>query len=121
MVPEKYKDRFPELPLDLSRNEYYYKVGLSLFFRTPYKTLTHIEYSSLKIKRKKELNFIDYNHILKGSIGYFLNKRTILSFSGTYLHRQFNGEIPFLYNKYTQTTFDHPYGWIQFGITYLWH
>jgi hypothetical protein len=120
MIPDKYKNRFPDLPYNLDRNENYYKFGFSLFIKTPCRTLTQIEYSYIKINRKQSLNYIDYNHILKGKIGYFINRNIILTFGGKLLYRQFNGEIPFLYNKYSQTTFDHPYGWIQFGITFIW-
>jgi len=34
------------------------------------------------------------------------------------MYRQFNGEIPYLYNTYTQSTFDHKYGYVRFGIGY---
>ncbi len=120
LIPEKYKYLIPKLPVNLHRNEWYWKFGLSLFFRTPFKTLTSFDYSYIKLNRKSDLSYIDNNHILKGKIGYFLSKRIILSLQGTLLYRQFNGEIPFLYNKYTQTTFDHSYGWVTLGFTYLW-
>jgi hypothetical protein len=121
IVPSAFTKYLPQLPISLDRTEWYYKYGFSLFFRTPFKTLTSLQYSYIKINRKKSLSYMDNNHILDFKIGYFLSKRIILNFHAKYLKNQFNGEVPFLYNKYTQTTFDHQYGWVGFGVTYLWH
>jgi len=120
MVPEEYRDRLPKFPIDLSRDENYWKGGFSIFFRTPFKTLTYIEYSYVKLNRDSALGYVNYNHIVKAKVDYFLKKNIILSVGGKYLHRQFNGVIPFMYNKYSQTTFDHRYGWVEVGIIYLW-
>ncbi len=121
LIPDKYQNLVPPMPVSLKRSEWFWKFGLSFFFRTPFKTLTSFDYSFTKIYRKSELSYINNNHILKGKIGYFISKRMIFSLQGSFFYRQLNGEIPFLYNKYTQTTFDHSYGWLTFGITYLWH
>ncbi len=116
MIPDRYKTRFPSMPYNLHRKESYYKIGFSLFIKTPFHTLTQVQYSFIKLYRSKDLNYVNYNHIFKGKIGYFLNRYIILTLGGKLFYRQFNGEIPFLYNKYTQTTFDHPYGWVEFGL-----
>jgi hypothetical protein len=115
-----YKNRLPELPIDLSRDESYWKGGFSIFLRTPFKTLTSVEYNYIKLNRDADLGYINYNHILKAKVDYFLRRNIILSIGGEYLHRQFNGVIPFMYNKYSQTTFDHRYGWVEVGVIFLW-
>ncbi len=120
LIPESYKSKLPPLPIDLSRSETYWKGGFSIFIRTPFKTLTSLQYSYVKLKRSSDLNYVNYNHVIKAKVDYFLRKNVILSVGGTYLHRQFNGVIPFMYNKYSQTTFDHRYGWAEAGIIFLW-
>jgi len=120
LVPEAYRNKIPKFPIDLSRNENYWKTGFSIFLRTPFKTLTSLEYEYIRIIRNKNLNYLNYNHVLKAKVDYFLKRNIILSIGGEYLHRQFNGVIPFMYNKYSQTTFDHKYGWAEVGIIFLW-
>ncbi len=120
MIPAGFQSKLPELPINLSRNESYLKAGLSVFIRTPFKTFTHLQYSYIRLQRGSGLGYINYNHIISGSIGYFISKNIILSTSLLYLHRQFNGVVPFMYNKYSQTTFDHRYGWAGMGLTFLW-
>jgi len=121
LIPENYKNKLPSLPIDLSRSETYWKGGFSIFIRTPFKTLTSLQYSYVKLSRSSNLNYVNYNHILKAKVDYFLRKNVILSIGGEYLHRQFNGVIPFMYNRYSQTTFDHRYGWAEVGLIFLWH
>ncbi len=120
LLPDKYKNFVPGLPVKLDRHEKYYKFGCSLFIKTPLRTLTYIEYFYQKFKRGSGLNYVDYNQVFKAELNYFVRGNIILSIGGIYLHRQLNGEIPFLYNKYSQTTFDHRYGWLNFGLTYIW-
>jgi hypothetical protein len=120
MVPESYRDKLPELPIDLSRNESYWKGGFSVFLRTPFRTLTYLEYSYVRLNRDADLGYVNYNHIVRAKIDYFLKSNVILSVGGEYLHRQFNGQIPFMYNKYSQTNFDHRYGWAEVGVVFLW-
>ncbi len=120
MIPEAYRNKLPELPIDLSRSENYWKCGVSFFVRTPFKTLTSLEYDYVRLNRSSALGYINYNHVVKARIDYFMKKNLILSVGGKFLYRQFNGEIPFMYNKYSQTTFDHRYGWAEVGIIFLW-
>ncbi len=68
--------------------------------------------------RGSGLGYLNSNHIINASISYVLDKNTLLSLGGKIMYRQFNGVIPYLYNKYTQTTFDHKYGYMTFGIEY---
>lgn len=119
MIPQSYKSYLPDFPIDLGRTERYLSAGFSFFLQTPFDTITHLEYEYKRIYRDKGLDYIPDNHIARGEIAYLLTQNVILHLGATLLYRQFNGEIPFLYNKYTQTTFDHPYGWMEFGVRYL--
>ncbi len=117
-LPDEYKDRVLKLS-DLDRHEEYWKIGMSLLIKTPFKTLTHIEYNYISINRGKKLDYEPINHILKMDINYSISKNVIFTIGGIYLHRQFNGVLPFMYNRYSQTTFDHKYGWAKIGLTFL--
>lgn len=64
------------------------------------------------------LGYVNYNHIFNAHISYILRKDLLISVGGKILYRQLNGEIPYLYNKYTQTTFDHKYGYATLGLQY---
>jgi len=119
MIPDGYMSYLPDFPLDMSREEKYISAGFSLFFQTPYDTITHIEYTYMYLFRDADINYAPKNQIIRADIAYLLTQNIILHVGGTYLHSQFNGVVPFLYNKYTQTTFDHPYGWAEVGVSYL--
>jgi len=69
--------------------------------------------------RDSGLGYLNSNHIVRASISYKWSKRVLVSLGGKIMYRQFNGEIPYLYNRYTQTTFDHKYGYMKFGFTYI--
>lgn len=75
-----------------------------------------VEYD--KFYRDIGLNYVDYNVILDSSLSYELNKNTLIFGSVKYMYRQFNGQIPYLYNEYTQTTYDNNYGYVKFGLQY---
>ncbi len=117
-LPDEYKDRLLKLS-NLNRNEGYWKIGISLLIKTPFKTLTHIEYDYVSVNREKELDYEPKNHIIKIDINYSFRKNVIFTIGGIYLNRQFNGVLPFMYNRYSQTTFDHKYGWAKIGLTFL--
>lgn len=75
-------------------------------------------YEYERFLRTTGLDYINFNHVINASISYLLRKDTLASVGMKYLHRQFNGEIPYLYNTYTQTTFDHKYGYATFSLQY---
>ncbi|OQX73729.1 MAG: hypothetical protein B6D59_04785 [Campylobacteraceae bacterium 4484_4] len=58
------------------------------------------------------------NHIIKAAIGYPVNDRMLLYIGGKLMLHQFNGVIPYLYNKYTQSKYDKKYGYARFGVVY---
>ena len=118
-IPGQFQDDLPSFPIDLSRSENYIKTGISLHIKLPFKTLFQLEYDYLKLYQGDDLDYMDYNNIIKTDISYFPTPNLAFSIGGIYFERQLNGEIPFLYNKYTQTTFDHPYGYAHIGFTYF--
>jgi hypothetical protein len=119
-VPEGFQDILPKLPVNLDRDEQYFKIGVNTFIRTPFNTLTYLEYFYITIDRDNGLGFEHFNHVFKAEINYFASRHFVFFLGGVYLHRQFNGIIPFLYNKYSQTTFDHKYGWAEAGVIFIW-
>jgi len=58
------------------------------------------------------------NHIFNININYSLNDNLKFYLGGKLMLNQFNGEIPYLYGEYTDTSFDHKYGFINAGIIY---
>jgi hypothetical protein len=118
-IPENFQDDLPRFPIELSRSENYIKTGMGLYIKLPFKTLFQFEYDHLKLYRGDNLGYMDDNNIIKSDISYFVTPALGFHLGGIYFERQLNGEVPFLYNKYTQTTFDHPYGYAHMGLTYF--
>ncbi|MBF0225199.1 MAG: hypothetical protein HQK76_07060 [Desulfobacterales bacterium] len=116
-MPDMGSIDIPKIPMNLGRNEEYLKVGSSISVNLPFNFLAYLEYDYIKFFRESELRYIDYNYIVKADINYIFRKKIVFRIGGNYYHRHLNGIIPFLYNKYTQTTFDHRYGTIHAGIT----
>lgn len=68
--------------------------------------------------RDSGLNYISSNHVFKADIAYLMTKNFMVFAGGKLMYRQFNGQIPYLYNKYTQTAYNHKYGYATFGAQY---
>jgi hypothetical protein len=116
-----FKDLFTtytNFPISLDRNENYATAGFNLAINTPFNTTLTTNYEYKKLFRENGLNFLNTNHTLEMLLTYNITSNLGVNVGGTYLYRQFNGTIPFLYNKYSQTSFDHPFGWCQVGINY---
>lgn len=105
------------LPLELDRSENYWKVGCNLHFSLPFDLQGYLEYHYLRMDRDNGLDFVDYNHVVKGNLAYFLTDYLAINLGASYYSRQFNGVIPFLYNEYTQTGFDHDYAFVHMGLS----
>jgi hypothetical protein len=75
-------------------------------------------YEYEKFFRDEGLDYINYNHIVNASISYTITKNFLVNIGGKIMYRQFNGQIPYLYNKYTQTSYDHKYGYASVGLQY---
>ncbi|MEA2050937.1 MAG: hypothetical protein U9O56_09440 [Campylobacterota bacterium] len=103
--------------MDLSRDELIYSIGFNITqdFQAYFIELGY-EYD--RFSRDEGLDYIDFNHIVDLTLGYNIDKNFMIYTSGKAMYRQFNGQIPYLYNKYTQTTYDHKYGYATLGIKY---
>jgi hypothetical protein len=116
-----FKDLFTtytNFPICLDRNENYASAGFNLAINTFFNTTLTTNYEYKKLFRDNGLNFLNTNHTLEMVLSHNITPNLGVNIGGTYLYRQFNGTIPFLYNKYSQTSFDHPFGWLQVGINY---
>jgi hypothetical protein len=116
-VPEGFGAAVDDLPLRLDRNENYWKVGGDLLVALPFDLQANLAYYYQRMDRDASLDFVDYNHVVQGNLTWFLNDRVAVDLGGTYYRRQFNGVIPFLYNEFTQTGFDHDYGVVHLGLS----
>jgi len=116
-LPASISPAVGELPLKLDRSENYWKVGGNLHFNLPFDLQGYFEYHYLRMDRDNGLDFVDYNHVMKGNLAYFLTDYMAINLGATYYSRQFNGVIPFLYNEYTQSGFDHDYGVVHMGLS----
>ncbi len=111
-------DSYANFPINLDRTEKYASIGFDLAINTLFDTTLTTNYEYKKIFRDDELSYINANHTLKMLLSYAITPEVEIHVGGTYMYRQFNGAIPFLYNKYSQTSFDHPFGWLNIGISY---
>lgn len=107
-------DRFD---LDLGRDETWLKAGIDLYYETLYGVAMHLAYSYLLLQRDGELGRYDNNQILQAELILRLSRRVALTLGGEYYRHQFNGVVPLLYNRYTQSSFHRDYGIVQAGIT----
>jgi hypothetical protein len=103
-----------DLDFDLDRDERSINLGFTLFYQSKYSV--ELGYYYTKIFRDKKLDYIDYNHIVNLNIIKPLSNKRFFYIGGKYMHRQFNGEIPYLYNRFSKTTFDHRYGFARVGF-----
>lgn len=103
-------------PLVLDRTETYAKAGFNLYGPGPFGTQGNLRYEYLQIDRSADLDAVKENHILKADLILPLTPSWALNLGATYYRRQLNGVIPFLYNRYTQTTYDHDYGTAHLGV-----
>jgi len=105
-----------DLYKNLERSETSIDVGFNIVYKAP--IVVEFSYLYRKIFRDKDLDYIDYNHIINLNLIKPINQKWFIYLGGKAMYRQFNGEIPYLYNKYSQTTFDHKYGWANIGVGY---
>lgn len=103
-------------PLVLDRTETYGKVGFNLYGPGPFGSQGNLRYEYLRIDRSPDLDAVKENHILKADLILPLTPRWALNLGASYYRRQLNGVIPFLYNRYTQTSYDHDYGTAHLGV-----
>ncbi len=118
LIPELTSSQFP-LSENLDRDETYWKVGWGLSYAAPSGLTANLEYSYIQISREDSLDFIDDNHVLAAELGYFVTDSFAINLGGTYYRNLYNGVLPVLYNRFTQTGFDHDYGEAHAGVTFL--
>lgn len=99
---------------NLDRDEKKLTLGANYSYSGPVWTY-EINYEFDKLFRDRGLDYRSINHKLQASIGYLFTKNTMGFVSAKAMTTQFNGEIPYLYNKYSQTSFDHRYGYVKAG------
>jgi len=95
---------------------------ISLGFGVTYQIYTNwyteLNYQYNRIFRTKSLDETNMNHIFDLNFIYEVNSNTSLYIGGKLMTNQFNGEIPYLYGEYTDTSFDHKYGFANIGFNY---
>jgi hypothetical protein len=84
------------------------------------KTIYEFGFEYDKFIRDDGLDYIDYNYIFDLSITRLLNEHIALSLGSRIMYRQLNGQIPYLYNKYSQNSYDHKYGYAFAGILFTY-
>jgi len=77
-----------------------------------------LTYTYSKLFRDSGLSYINSNHVINATLAKHIGENWMIYGGVKLMYRQFNGEIPYLYNTYTQSTFDHKYGYVRFGIGY---
>ncbi|PLX95237.1 MAG: hypothetical protein C0621_04165 [Desulfuromonas sp.] len=100
---------------DLERQEDYVKIGFDLsttFLGAHWNLNGHY----VRLQRDSDLGYVNFNRVLQGEVAFPLASRLQIFLSGTWYRRQFNGSVPFMYNRYSQTTFDHDYGLVSTGL-----
>ena len=111
------KDQGYEIEKRLDRDEKSYILGFNITLES--KDFVYefgFEYD--KFIRDKGLDYIDFNYIFDLDLSYKYSKQILLFAGAKIMYRQLNGEIPYLYNQYSQTSYDHKYGYARVGIQY---
>lgn len=107
-------------PLDLDRDESYWKAGVQAAWSVLDELTLHLVYEYLRLGRQAGLDAAGDNHIVKADLSWFFAPHLGINLGGVYYRRQFNGVIPFLYNRFSQATFDHDYGVLTLGLIGQW-
>lgn len=109
----------PTFEGDLERQEHYVKAGFDLSTKLEGANWNLNGYL-VRLQRDAGLDYVDFNRVLQGEVGFPLTDHLQIFLSGTWYRRQFNGEVPFAYNRYSQTTYDHDYGLVHAGVVFAY-
>ena len=109
-----------DFPVDLSRSENYWKGGVHISWQVLHSVTAQAAYEYLRMQRGSGLDASDDNHIVKADLTWEVTPSLGLNLGGVYYRHQFNGVIPFLYNRYSQNSFDHEYGVLNIGLIGKW-
>ncbi|MGB5793391.1 hypothetical protein [Poseidonibacter sp.] len=77
---------------------------------------TEVSYKYTKMLRIEGLKENLTNHIFDLNVTYPISDKVGIFLGGKIMTNQFNGEIPYLYNQYTQSSFDKKYGYASTGL-----
>lgn len=102
---------------DLDRSEQYVKAGIDLYYETLFGVAGHLSYIYQQIYRESRLSDYNRNHTLSAELIFRISRAFALTVGGEYYRNQYNGHIPLLYNRYTQSTFSRDYGVVKAGMT----
>lgn len=102
--------------LRVARTETYLKSGIDFLVKGPWGTVWDLNWYYERLFREEDLNYVEYNQVLNGDLLIPLYRAATLRLGGSWYRRQFNGVVPFAYNQFTQTTFDHDYGTLRLGV-----
>lgn len=105
-------------PVSFDRYETMINWGFAYGLVLGRKWLGELGYEFDKFYRGKKLSAIDTNHILKASLTRAINRKLSFFAGGKIMLHQFNTDLPYLYNRYTQSRFDKKYGFIDVGLVY---
>jgi len=106
-----------EIDFDLDREETYIKAGVDLYYETLFGVAAHLAYYYLVLQRDSSIDRHRDNHHLSAELILRLNRYAAVTIGGEYYRNQFNGIVPLLYNRYTQSAFDRDYGIVKAGLT----
>ncbi len=104
--------------LNLKYTEMNYRAGLNAGVTFLTSGFFELNYEFVYTDREASEDYIDKDHILKAYVGSKIGESFLVYLGGQAMYRQLSNEIPYLYNQYTQTTFDHKYGYIELGAGY---
>ncbi len=82
-----------------------------------YITETNYEYIRI-FDRENGLNDYNSNHIINASLARAINENLLIFIGAKMMFNQFNGVIPYLYNKFSQSKYDKNYGYARVGFVY---
>ena len=102
---------------NLNRDEKDLQVGFSYLLQL-WKFTGEFNYEFNKIFRDADVSYLDISHTVDASISMEVTKNSLVYLGGKLMMQQFNSDIPYLYNRYTKTQFDHKYGFTKFGVIY---
>jgi hypothetical protein len=104
------------LETDLDRDETVGTLGFSLISEFT-STILELNYEYSKIWRE-DLSYENSSNSLEASLLFPFSKNFVAFLGGKLMFQQLNTEIPYLYNRYTETQFDKKYGFAKFGLIY---
>ncbi len=105
-------------PVNLDRNEKTFFMGFNYTVEFA-RFILDINYEYLTIwGRDGDVKKTDDNHILNAALSYIVNDDLLFFIGGKLMIHQFNGVIPYLYNKYTKNKYDKKYGYAKVGFVY---